>query len=149
MQRVIEELGAAGLAKLHTIASPDRTIAALWTFEYRGSVSFFHSGFDPDYGPLSPGQVIHTLRIDEAIKNPSLVEYDFLDGDEPYKSMWANDERRLYTLTVSTGSWLAVPYRWALRLRATLSDSEWARKAYLWSLQKTSKAPEESTDEVQ
>jgi hypothetical protein len=117
------ELGDRGLCKVHSIKSNERTIAAVVTFEFRGTISYYQVGFDNEYGRLSPGKVLQALRIDEAIKDGA-VEFDFLDGDEPYKLTWANGKRRLYSIQIMTGSWRAFPYYWWDRLRVRLSQSK-------------------------
>lgn len=128
---LIKKLGARGLAKVHAIRSNEKTIASLCTFEFRGTVSYYQGGFDTDYRQLSPGMVIHPLRINEAIKNGAL-EYDFLDGDEPYKFTWANGRRKLYSIKIMTGSWRASLYYWFIRLRLCLAQSDRLRAVNLW-----------------
>ncbi len=130
MRDLIKELSARGLAKLHAISSSERTIASLCTFEFRGTVSYFQGGYDPDYGHLSPGTVMHALRITEAL-NEGAQEYDFLYGAEPYKFAWANGQRRLYSIEVVTGSWRRHLYHRWHQLRDRLSQSRLAQDLYL------------------
>jgi CelD/BcsL family acetyltransferase involved in cellulose biosynthesis len=130
MGALIRELGARGLAKVHTIASDKRTIAAICTFEFRGTVSYYQSGFDMTYAWLSPGLVIHCLRITEGLKD-SAHTYDFLEGHEPYKLVWANGECSLYQIELLTGSWRRVPYHWWDQARLWFSQWKWARVLYL------------------
>ncbi len=126
---LIGELGKRGIARVHTLGSRQRTIAALVSFEFRGTVSYFLSGFDPEYAALSPGQVIHALRITEAMERGA-SEYDFLCGDEPYKYFWTGSERALCTIEFFTGSWRR-PWYWIWsKLRRWLSRAEAARAAY-------------------
>jgi CelD/BcsL family acetyltransferase involved in cellulose biosynthesis len=127
---LVRELGDRQLVKVHSIRSHDRAIASICTFEYRGCVLFFHGGFDPDYQRLSPGVVMHALCIDAAIK-ARRREYDFLLGNDPYKSDWANGQRRLHSIEITTGSWRRYPYDWWNWLRGQLVRSETLRATFL------------------
>ncbi|MEM8960192.1 MAG: GNAT family N-acetyltransferase [Acidobacteriota bacterium] len=50
----------------------------------RDAFGFYMTGFNPDYGSLSPGLVIITSSIRAALEM-GLHTFDFLRGDEPYK----------------------------------------------------------------
>lgn len=130
IRALMKELSGRGLVKLHTIRSSEQTIATLCTFEFRGTVSYFQGGYDPDYGHLSPGTVMHALRITEAL-DQGAQEYDFLYGAEPYKFTWANGQRRMYSIEVGTGSWKRHLYHLRHRLRDRLSQSRLAQALYL------------------
>jgi CelD/BcsL family acetyltransferase involved in cellulose biosynthesis len=55
-------------------------------------------------------------------------EFDFLQGDEPYKFEWANAEREAHQLVAAGGGWLAVPALAAVRTRWWLARSERLRR---------------------
>ncbi len=71
--------------------------AALYGLRYRGTFSFYQSGFDPRFAPRSVGLVTMGLTIQSAIEE-SAEEFDFLHGDEAYKSLWARNRRELVRL---------------------------------------------------
>jgi CelD/BcsL family acetyltransferase involved in cellulose biosynthesis len=130
-QALVKALSDRGVCKVHSIRSDQRTIASVITFEFRGIVSYFQVGFDPDSRCLSPGKVLQALRINKAIQDGAL-EFDFLDGDEAYKRVWANGQRRLYSIEILTGSWRALAYYWWDRLRIRLAESDRLRSLNLW-----------------
>jgi CelD/BcsL family acetyltransferase involved in cellulose biosynthesis len=123
-------LATQGHAKVDTISSDRETIAAHCIFEFRGTVSYFLGGFDPDYARLSPGNVALALGIANALRNTA-TEYDFLVGDEPYKYFWASGQRKIYRIEWLTESWRRFPYQWWTRMRGRLVKSERLRALYM------------------
>ena len=86
-----------GWLRLYVLRLDDRPAAALYGFHYHGTFYFYQSGFDPALGKHSVGLVLMGLAIQSAIADGAKV-YDFLRGDEPYKFLWAQGERRLVRL---------------------------------------------------
>jgi CelD/BcsL family acetyltransferase involved in cellulose biosynthesis len=88
MEAFFREMGAAmaaaGWAALWLLRLDDRPAAALFCFEYAGTVGLYNSGFDPDLRAASPGVVLIARTIEDAIAR-GFRRYDFLRGDEPYK----------------------------------------------------------------
>jgi len=68
--------------------------AALYGFRYGRTFYFYQSGFDPHFAKYSLGAVTVGLTIKQAIEEGA-DEYDFLHGDETYKSHWAAERREL------------------------------------------------------
>ena len=127
---LLESMWPQGYAKIHRIASDNSCIASLLTLEFRGKVYYYQGGFDPSYHQLSPGLVIHALRINQALSDVA-SEYDFLIGDEPYKSQFANGKRSVYRIEISTGSRkVFLLYAWEA-LRSQLVQSKLVRALYL------------------
>lgn len=86
-----------GWLRLYVLWLDDRPAAALYGFSYDGTFYFYQSGFDPTLGKHSVGLVLTGLAIRSAIEEGAQV-YDFLRGDEPYKFLWAREERKLIRL---------------------------------------------------
>lgn len=83
-----------------------RTIASLYALEFRGRMTYYQSGFDPEppdprirWGDYSPGLLIVGHCIEEAMAR-GLDEFDFLRGVEPYKLRWTSAMRSTRTLTL-------------------------------------------------
>ncbi len=74
-----------------------RLIAAIFAFSFRKRIYLFNTGFEPEYGDMSPGIVLIGLDIKEAIEAGFQV-YDFLRGAEDYKFHLGAQER--YTVRV-------------------------------------------------
>jgi len=74
-------------------------IAALYNFIYNDTCFYYQSGFDPVWAKFSPGTVLFSMSIQDAIEN-GMLEYDFLQGDELYKSSWTNTKRQCVSIFV-------------------------------------------------
>jgi CelD/BcsL family acetyltransferase involved in cellulose biosynthesis len=88
MERFFRDVGAAmagaGWAALWLLWLEEQPAAALFNFEYAGSVGVYNSGFDPAARALSPGVVLVARTIEDAIAR-GFRRYDFLRGEESYK----------------------------------------------------------------
>lgn len=87
------------ILRLYTLNVDEKVIAALYTFEFKGSLFYFQSGYDPEYASLSPGTVLMWAGICDAIDR-GLTRFDYLRGAEFYKSLWANESRSTYSLVL-------------------------------------------------
>ena len=85
----------SGLLRLHALRLDQRVIAATYVLHLRQCTYFYVSGFDPNYGPLSPGTLILGHSIARAI-GEGAREFDFLRGGERYKHLWGARERPCY-----------------------------------------------------
>jgi CelD/BcsL family acetyltransferase involved in cellulose biosynthesis len=72
-------------------------IASVWQFARGDSVMFYNSGWDPRYAHLSPGVVLLSLCIEDAIER-GFKTYDFLRGHEDYKYRLGGRDRAVYNL---------------------------------------------------
>jgi CelD/BcsL family acetyltransferase involved in cellulose biosynthesis len=126
---LVSALSEEGRVEIHTIRSEERTIAAIGTFVFRSVVSYFQGGFDPEFNRFSPGKVIQALRITESIEKGAEL-FDFLCGDESYKSMWSNGRWPVYAITVKTRGWRSALYRISRALENRVLSSQKARALY-------------------
>ncbi|MBI1735590.1 MAG: GNAT family N-acetyltransferase [Candidatus Rokubacteria bacterium] len=86
-----------GWLRLYVLALDTVPVASLYGFSYRGVFSFYQSGFDPAFAKWSVGLITMGLAIEQAIAEGA-EEYDLLHGDEPYKFLWAREQRALSRL---------------------------------------------------
>lgn len=86
-----------GWLRLYTLMLDGNAAASLYVFKYGNTYYHYQSAFDPDYRKYSPGTVIVALAIKDAIEDGAM-EFDFLHDDEPYKYLWARQERELIRL---------------------------------------------------
>jgi CelD/BcsL family acetyltransferase involved in cellulose biosynthesis len=79
----------------------ERLVAALACVidPVKGAMNFLITGRDETYEDLPAGYLLHAYSIRRAI-GLGLTTYDFLRGDEPYKYLFSNRERRIGTVTV-------------------------------------------------
>jgi len=86
-----------GWLKLYTLLLNGTPVASLYVFKYGNVYYHYQSAFDPDYARYSPGTAILALGIKNAIEDGA-VEFDFLHDNEPYKYLWARQDRELIRL---------------------------------------------------
>ena len=76
-----------------------KPVAALLAFLYGQSALYYQAGWDPNspVASLSPGVVLMAHSISDAITHGCRY-FEFLRGDEAYKSRWTTTYRRTVTL---------------------------------------------------
>jgi len=88
--------------RLYVLNHDGRPAGALLAFHFGESALYYQAGWDPDspLSRLSPGVVLMGQSIEDAIAS-GLRYYDFLRGDEAYKSRWTKTARTTTTLLVA------------------------------------------------
>lgn len=74
-------------------------VAAWYGWRLGGTYAYYNAGFDPDHGKLRPGLVLMAHVIRSALSEGA-TEFDFLLGDEAYKSRFANESREVSDVTL-------------------------------------------------
>ncbi len=77
--------------------------AAVFLFETDRETYLYNSAFNPDVGHLSPGNVMLSHLIEQAISDGRRI-FDFLKGDEAYKFKLGAEARPLYRVTATIGA---------------------------------------------
>ncbi|MEX2145409.1 MAG: GNAT family N-acetyltransferase [Candidatus Rokuibacteriota bacterium] len=77
-------LAASGAARLWLLETGQGPIASFICLEWDGGVGLYNSGFDPGCAALSPGLVLLTHVIRDAMAR-GCRRFDFLRGEERYK----------------------------------------------------------------
>jgi CelD/BcsL family acetyltransferase involved in cellulose biosynthesis len=125
----------------------------LWTCRVEGALAafaivllggrtryYYLASFREDVPRVGSLLLLHLLQQSfEA----GLAEFDFLQGDEPYKFEWANAEREAHQLVAAGGGWLAGPALAAVRARWRLARSERLRRLRTRLLPRLRRAPED------
>ena len=83
---------AKGWLSLFFLTFNDEPVSAIYSFEYNGKIYAYLCGFDPEFSEYRPGNLAFKKLIQHAIEN-NLREFDFLRGDEEYKSRWKTTVR--------------------------------------------------------
>jgi len=96
---VSERLFDADILRLFLLKTGGRTVAALYCFEYAGTLHFFQSGIDPDSEKLSAGTVLVGHAIRYAFEK-GLTCFDFMRGEEAYKFRWTDKSRQMFSVRV-------------------------------------------------
>jgi CelD/BcsL family acetyltransferase involved in cellulose biosynthesis len=88
-----------GWLRLFLLRLGGRPVAALYGFRYGRTFYFYQSGFDPACSKQSVGLVAMGLTIRRAL-DEGASEFDFLHGDETYKSLWTQVSREIGRLEI-------------------------------------------------
>lgn len=74
-------------------------LASLFSFRYGRTIYVYNSGYDPEFGHWSPGWVLISRSIQDAIER-GMETYDFLRGNEPYKYRFRAKDFEIYRYTI-------------------------------------------------
>lgn len=92
---VMQEMLKNGHLELRFLSVSGKNIAALYNINYKNKIYFYQAGMDSSLNEnLSPGLVLHSYCIEDAIQN-SMKEYDFLlmGPVDAYKKRWTKECR--------------------------------------------------------
>jgi CelD/BcsL family acetyltransferase involved in cellulose biosynthesis len=89
-------LAARGWARLFLLRVSGETVAALYGFSVGKTFQFYQCGMHTGWLRNGVGQLVTGNSIREAIRTGH-GDFDFLRGDEPYKSQWAKQSRKTVT----------------------------------------------------
>lgn len=101
------------------LRSKQEVIAIFYGFRLQDRVFYFQLGHDPGWSKWSPGLVLITETVREALGN-GCKEYNFLQGDEPFKRTWAQQARTLYDCHVYNATLRGTAARRLLHLKRLL-----------------------------
>jgi len=108
-----------GWLRLFVLTVDDQPVAALYGLRYRDTFHFYQSGFDPAWRRHSVGLVTMALAIRHAI-GEGATTFDFLRGDEPYKSLWTHTHRELVRIDLFPPTVRGALCRQTMDLRGSL-----------------------------
>ena len=97
-----------------------QAVAASWGFIYNNRFYYMTSTFDTGYSSLNAGHMLTMRLIERAIQN-GLSKFDFLKGDEFFKSYWTHQKLDNIQITIANkgirGRHLVVLLRLMIKLR--------------------------------
>ncbi len=93
-----------------------KPIASMYTFAYGGKYYYYQAGFDPQWAKLSPGFLLFSYCIENAILEGA-KEFDFLRGDEEYKFDWAKEARVNLSMTIYRSSFESMRVQLSQKLK--------------------------------
>ncbi|HWL64504.1 MAG TPA: GNAT family N-acetyltransferase [Actinomycetota bacterium] len=83
-KRIADCFASLGWLRLDTLSIGDRALASTFSFQYDNTFYLYNSAFDPTIGRLSPGYILVSQLIEDAIEG-GVRRFDFLRGPERYK----------------------------------------------------------------
>lgn len=97
---LISKAFSLGQVDLIKVSSGDRVLGYLYNFLYRGRVYFYLSGLVTENdAKLKPGLSAHSMAIQHYLDN-DFVFYDFMGGDDRYKSSLGEKHEQLYLISL-------------------------------------------------
>lgn len=100
---VVRRCARHGWIRFVRIRVGGQPVAIMYCYWFQREMSFFQSGFDPAFSKYSPGSVLLSQAIENAIEEGATV-FDMLQGDHEYKQSWSNDRRITFRLTAHSTS---------------------------------------------
>lgn len=94
---------AKGRLRLYYLKIEDSIVATYYCFQVGRKTTYYNAGFDDKWHQYSIGILIMAYAIEQSIGQGS-VEFDFLQGDEEYKSHWSTHTRWDWSLRAPSGS---------------------------------------------
>lgn len=95
-----ESMANAGILKLGILEIESLPAAMVMYFDYNDSIYLYNSGFEKEYISLSAGLLSKVLCIKDSIETGKKV-FDFLKGNEVYKSRLGGTETQLSDCRIS------------------------------------------------
>jgi CelD/BcsL family acetyltransferase involved in cellulose biosynthesis len=123
---MMHALHAAGRLRLFALECGGETIAMLYGFRHGDTFFHFQGGFDPAHAALSPGQVLMTYAIEQAIAEGCTV-FDTLKGDYGHKRHFFQQTRQTVDIRVHRPGLIHLLYRvkqWRLGRAARTGQGE-------------------------
>jgi CelD/BcsL family acetyltransferase involved in cellulose biosynthesis len=100
-----------GWLALFFLTFNDKPVSSIYCYEYNKKLYYYLSGFDPEYATYRPGQLTFKNIIRYGIEK-GLNEFDFLRGNETYKSLWGTKIRRNLEFRISKRKLITTLYDW-------------------------------------
>lgn len=87
LKNAVIELAVQGSAWLSVVRASQQTLGVLLVFDSGDTTYVYQSGIDTDWLHLNPGHLVNAATISNCIERGQRY-FDFLRGDERYKSDW-------------------------------------------------------------
>jgi CelD/BcsL family acetyltransferase involved in cellulose biosynthesis len=88
----VRELAERGWLRLYTLFVARRPVASVYGVVHKQTFLYYQSGYDPAWASKSVGLILLARTVQDAWRE-GLSEFDFLRGNEAYKSEWARGDR--------------------------------------------------------
>jgi CelD/BcsL family acetyltransferase involved in cellulose biosynthesis len=110
----LRALAAQGLARLLVLKADGYAVAAIYGFSVGETFQFYQCGMNPRWARDGVGQVLIGNAIEQNIADGHAT-FDFLRGDERYKTQWAERSHRNVTLRFYDGRVASMAAEWSLK----------------------------------
>lgn len=105
-QSLFDTLGPRGWLIIAAMEQVDRPVALQIFFRCGKKLWGFLTAYDHQFARLSPGTMLVAAMIDYGFEH-GFDEYDFLRGEESYKTRWSTGVHQSYWLRVWSKNWIS------------------------------------------
>lgn len=105
-QSLFDTLGPRGWLYIALMEQVDRPLAWRLGFRCGKKLWGYLTAYDHSFAHLSPGTMLIPPVVDYGLAH-GFDEYDFLRGEESYKTRWSTGVHQSYWLRVWSGNWIA------------------------------------------
>jgi CelD/BcsL family acetyltransferase involved in cellulose biosynthesis len=124
-------LAAQGLARLFLLKADGEVVAALYGFSVGRTFQFYQCGMHTVWLRYRVGHILMGKVIEQTIA-AGHTTFDFLRGDEPYKTRWADRSRENTTVQFFDDRRMAsIAAKWSLRFSAAVRTAARSARARL------------------
>jgi CelD/BcsL family acetyltransferase involved in cellulose biosynthesis len=106
-----------GWLALFFLTFNDRPVSTVYSYEYNGKLYAYLCGYDPEYARYRPGYLAFKNLIKYGIEK-KLREFDFLRGDEEYKTRWRTVVRNNLEFRIPKRGLKSRIYNWTMNSRS-------------------------------
>jgi len=99
LRTITEEFHKNGWVIIFCLFINGKSIAAGYRFKFNQKIWCYLVGMDPDYKKYTPG-LLFTWESLRLCFSQGFREYDFLRGEETYKSFWTDKYRKEYDILI-------------------------------------------------
>ncbi len=99
-ESLVSNTAEAGLVRFGQLRLEGKTVAAVLYFDYDNCIYLYNSGYDSGYHNLSAGLLSKVLAIKHSVEQGKKT-FDFLKGEEVYKSRLGGKAIPIYKVTLS------------------------------------------------
>jgi len=96
---VADSFSKKGWLDFASLSLDEKIIAYVFGFRLNGTVFYWNVSFDPDYQQFSPGKSLLKFLLEDSFKKGDRI-FDFMIGDESYKSHWATGKKECFAVTM-------------------------------------------------
>lgn len=111
---VVESMNPMGNIRLSFVTADDEPISGVLGFEFGRRYYYFRPAMNPAFNKYSPGHILIYYILMECQKR-GITEFDFLRGQESYKSIWAPSARTVSSTVMVRSGQIGKTYQLAFR----------------------------------
>lgn len=105
-QALIDDLGPRGWLYVGLLETGDKAIAFQFGFRCGNKLWDYAKAYDRSFARFAPGTLLLTSMLEYGIQR-GLEEYDFLRGEDTYKTVWSTGKHRRVRFLIWNRNWMS------------------------------------------